>query len=261
MVLKLLRAGDGHGAPAEPQDAGEEEAAFAPEESSLIEGVLSMGQRDLRSIMVPRGEMVWLDVRDDAQTVLDKFASGHSRLPLCDGDPANVVGVLHFKDLLGPLRTPGAVDLVELAQEPHYVPETVPVMKLLEVMRESRDHLLIVVDEHGVCEGLVTPMDLLTAVAGDLPEHSGETITGAARMADGSWLLDGRLATPEAARIIGAPQLGQDYADDATLAGCVLRAADSLPEVGVRVRWRDWEFEVKRLDGRRIAQVQARQLA
>ncbi len=263
MVLKLLRAGgqDGSGAPAEPQAAGDEEAAFAPEESSLIEGVLSMGQRDLRSIMVPRGEMVWLDVRDDAQTVLDKFASGHSRLPLCDGDPANVVGVLHFKDVLGPLRAPGAVDLVELAQEPHYVPETVPVIKLLEVMRESRDHLLIVVDEHGVCEGLVTPMDLLTAVAGELPEHSGETVTGAARMADGSWLLDGRLATPEAARIIGAPQLGQDYADDATLAGCVLRAAGSLPEAGVRVRWRDWEFEVKRLDGRRIAQVQARQMA
>ncbi|OZI74902.1 TerC family protein [Bordetella genomosp. 12] len=261
MVLKLLRAqGEDAGAAAEPL-ARDDEAAFAPEESSLIEGVLSMGQRDLRSIMVPRGEMVWLDVRDDTQTVLNKFASGHSRLPLCDGDPANVVGVLHFKDILVPLRTPGAVDLVELAQEPHYVPETVPVIKLLEVMRESRDHLLIVVDEHGVCEGLVTPMDLLTAVAGDLPDQAEGQITGAARLADGSWLLDGRLATPEAARIIGAVHLGQDFPDDATLAGCVLRAADSLPQVGVRVRWRDWEFEVRRLDGRRIAQVQARQLS
>ncbi|AHV94670.1 TerC family protein [Bordetella holmesii] len=260
MVLKLLRAQgeDASGVPAEPQ-AAEHAAAFAPEESSLIEGVLSMGQRDLRSIMVPRGEMIWLDVRDDTATVLHKFASGHSRLPLCDGDPANVVGVLHFKDVLAPLRVPGALDLIELAQEPHYVPETVPVIKLLEVMRQSRDHLLIVVDEHGVCEGLVTPMDLLTAVAGDLPDHAEDQVTGAARLADGSWLLDGRLATPEAARIIGAPLLGQNYAEDATLAGCVLRAADSLPEVGVRVRWRDWEFEVRRLEGRRIAQVLARQ--
>ncbi|EWM40972.1 membrane protein, TerC family [Bordetella holmesii 35009] len=108
MVLKLLRAQgeDASGVPAEPQ-AAEHAAAFAPEESSLIEGVLSMGQRDLRSIMVPRGEMIWLDVRDDTATVLHKFASGHSRLPLCDGDPANVVGVLHFKDVLAPLRVPG----------------------------------------------------------------------------------------------------------------------------------------------------------
>ncbi|AZY49221.1 TerC family protein [Bordetella avium] len=258
-VLKLLRGG--RESTAEPDMGLDEEAAFAPEESSLIEGVLSMGERDLRSIMVPRGEMVWLDVKDDAQTVLNKFASGHSRLPLCDGDPANVVGVLHFKDVLGPLRVPGAVDLIELAQEPHYVPETVPVIKLLAAMRESRDHLLIVVDEHGVCEGLVTPMDLLTAVAGDLPEHPGDTVSGAAQMADGSWLLDGRLATPEAARIIGAPELVLDYDDDATLAGCVLRAAGSLPIAGGKTRWRDWEFEVTRLDGRRIAQVHARRLA
>ncbi|WP_419204058.1 TerC family protein [Bordetella trematum] len=263
MVLKLLRAGG-----SEPESAAERPSLnsddsdfdFAPEESNLIEGVLSIGERDLRSIMVPRGDIVWLDVKDDPETVLSKFTSGHSRLPLCDGDPGNVVGVLHFKDVLGPLRVPGALDLVALARQPHYVPETVPVMKLLQAMRESRDHLLIVVDEHGVCEGLVTPMDLLTAVAGELPEQTGDSVTAAAPLENGAWMLDGRLATPEAARVLGAPALAQDYPDDATLAGCVLRAAGHLLSVGGKVRWREWEFEVTRMEGRRIAQILARRL-
>ena len=101
-VLRLLRAGRA-GQPTQQADevaalvdgAGDE-PAFAPEESSMIERVLAAGARDVRSIMVPRGRMVWLDVADSPQTVVRKFASGHSRLPLCAGDAANVLGVLHF---------------------------------------------------------------------------------------------------------------------------------------------------------------------
>lgn len=262
-VLRLLRAdrhdGDAHGAP-EPAHAGDpdsEEPAFAPEESSMIERVLSMGSRDMRAIMVPRGEMIWLDVKDSADVVLEKFARGHSRLPLCNGDPSNVIGVLHFKDVMEPLRAPGPVDLIELAHEPHYVAETMPVLKLVEAMRESREHLLIVVDEHGVCEGLVTPMDLLTAVAGDLPDHADDAAPGAARMADGAWVFDGRLETTEVARMLDAYELASDYPDDATLAGCLLRASGTLPAAGTVVSWRDWRFEVMRVEGRRIAQVRA----
>ena len=102
-MLRLLRAGRA-GQPTQQADevaalvdgAGDE-PAFAPEESSMIERVLAAGARDVRSIMVPRGRMVWLDVADSPQTVVRKFASGHSRLPLCAGDAANVLGVLHFR--------------------------------------------------------------------------------------------------------------------------------------------------------------------
>ena len=161
-------------------DGAGDEPAFAPEESSMIERVLAAGARDVRSIMVPRGRMVWLDVADSPQTVVRKFASGHSRLPLCAGDAANVLGVLHFKDVLPLLSNPGPIDLVELAREPLYVLETTPVLKVLDELRASRDHMLIVVDEHGVCEGLVTPMDVLTAVGGELPEHREDPRGGAA---------------------------------------------------------------------------------
>ena len=261
-VLRLLRA-ERAGQPGQQVDdmaalvdgAGDE-PAFAPEESSMIERVLSVGAHDVRSIMVPRGDMTWLDVADTPDVVVRKFATGHSRLPLCAGDASNVLGVLHFKDVLPLLRNPGPIDLVELAREPRYVMETTPVLKILEELRASRDHMLIVVDEHGVCEGLVTPMDVLTAVGGELPEHS-EDQPEALQLSDGSWLLEGALSVSEAARLLNTPGLVEDY-PDATLAGCVLRAMGRLPDAGDTIRMHDWSFEVARRDGLRIHQVHAR---
>ncbi|CAB3717839.1 MAG: CBS domain-containing protein [Achromobacter sp.] len=261
-VLRLLRAGRGGQASQQADDvvalvdgAGEE-PAFAPEESSMIERVLAIGGHDVRAIMVARGEMIWLDVADTPDVIVRKFASGHSRLPLCAGDPANVLGVLHFKDLLPLLQNPGPIDLVELAREPRYVMETTPVLKVLEELRASRDHMLIVVDEHGVCEGLVTPMDVLTAVAGELPEDS-EAPPEALQLSDGSWLLDGRLALAEAARVLEVADLADD-AGDATLAGRLLRAEGRIPDTGDVIAWRDWRFEITRRDGLRIDQIHAR---
>jgi len=200
--------------------------------------------------------MVWLDVADSSETVVRKFASGHSRLPLCAGDASNVLGVLHFKDVLPLLSNPGPIDLVDLAREPRYVMETTPVLKVLEELRATRDHMLIVVDEHGVCEGLVTPMDVLTAVGGELPEHS-EDQPEALQLSDGSWLLEGGLSVGEAARLLGSPGLVADT-PDATLAGCLLRAVGRLPDAGDMIRLHDWNFEVTRRDGLRIHQVHAR---
>jgi CBS domain containing-hemolysin-like protein len=260
-VLRLLRAtpaGQAGGQADEVAalvDGAGDEPAFAPEESTMIERVLSIGARDVRSIMVPRGDITWLDVADTPEAVVRKFGTGHSRLPLCAGDPANVLGVLHFKDVLPLLRNPGPIDLVELAREPRYVMETMPVLKVLDELRASRDHMLIVVDEHGVCEGLVTPMDVLTAVAGDLPERQ-EDRPEALQLSDGSWLLDGRLAVEEAARLLDAPALAHDC-PDATLAGCLLRAVGRIPEAGEAIAWRGWRFEVTRRDGLRIDQVHA----
>ena len=261
-VLRLLRAGRA-GQPTQQADevaalvdgAGDE-PAFAPEESSMIERVLAAGARDVRSIMVPRGRMVWLDVADSPQTVVRKFASGHSRLPLCAGDAANVLGVLHFKDVLPLLSNPGPIDLVELAREPLYVLETTPVLKVLDELRASRDHMLIVVDEHGDCEGLVTPMDVLTAVGGELPEHR-EDPREAVPLSDGSWLLEGGLAADEAARLLDM-DAALENAPDATLAGCLLRVVGRIPDAGETIALGGWTFEVTRRDGLRIDQLLAR---
>jgi len=116
--------------------------------------------------------------------------------------------------------------------------------------------MLIVVDEHGVCEGLVTPMDVLTAVGGELPEHS-EDQPEALQLSDGSWLLEGGLSVGEAARLLNTPGLVDEY-PDATLAGCLLRAAGRLPDAGDTIRMHEWTFEITRRDGLRLHQVHAR---
>ncbi|VFR27163.1 Magnesium and cobalt efflux protein CorC [plant metagenome] len=233
---------------------------FAPEESTMVERVLEMGARSVDAIMVPRRDMVWLGVRDTSEDVLRKFASGHSRLPLCDGDASNVIGVLHFKDAMQAITQPGALDLVALARPPRFVTDAMPVIRLVEEVRQSREHMLIVVDEHGGCAGLVTPMDILEAVAGDLPEHDADGADSTAQP-DGSWLLSGRLSVDEAARLLDAPELRDDFPDDTTLAGCLLRLGGRIPEEGEVLAWREWEFQVSRRSHLRIEQVTARQAA
>ncbi|OZI17085.1 MULTISPECIES: TerC family protein [Bordetella] len=259
-VLRLLRGGK-----AGAQGSGNEVAALVDgiisdsavtaEESGLIERVLAMGSSDVRSIMVPRMEIVWLDVSDSAEDVVRKFSCGHARLPLCERDASNVIGIVHFKDVMPALQQPGPVDLVELAREPHFVIETTPVFKVLEVLRQSRDHMLIVVDELGSCEGLVTPMDVLTAVGGELPEHEGEA-SQATRLEDGAWLLDAGMPIEEARLLLASAELARPL-PDATLAGALLRVCGHLPVVGEVIHWGDWSFEVTSRDGLRIGQVRA----
>ncbi|MBV7483885.1 TerC family protein [Bordetella sp. BOR01] len=265
-VLRLLRGNKSAGGLQNPVeevaalvDGAGDDPVFAPEESSLIERILAMGTRDVRAIMVPRSEMVWLDVKDSADAIVRKFASGHARLPLCDGDAANVIGVLHFKDLLPRLQMRGAIDLVELARPPHYVSETTPVFKVLEVLRQSREHMLIVVDEHGSGQGLVTPLDVLTAVGGELPEHSGPA-RQATRMENGAWILDAGIPIDEARVFLASPELAQPT-PDATLAGALLRVCGRLPDVGETIQWDGWAFEITQRDGLRIGQVRAERLA
>ncbi|AZW44267.1 TerC family protein [Bordetella bronchiseptica] len=259
-VLRLLQAGrEGRAHPEEVAalvaDTGEG-PLFAPEESTMIERVLAMGERDVRSIMVPRADMVWLDVRDPRHVVLEKFALGHARLPLCAGDPGNVLGVVHLRDLLPRLSAPGPVDLVDAARPAAYVSENTPIPQLLQQVRDLRQHLLLVVDEHGVCVGLVTPLDVLTAVAGELPDAGDADPPSASRLPDGGWSLDARLAVEEVARLLQAPDLRRDY-PDATLAGCLLRASGAIPEEGQGMDWRQWRFEVERRIGPRIERVRA----
>lgn len=260
-VLRLLRGGKSSA----EQNAVDEVTAlvdhsgdqpgFAPEESQVIERVLGIGAKDVRSIMVPRGEMVWLDITDSIEEVVEKFSSGHSRMPLCEGDASNVIGVVHFKDLVHRLQLPHSIDLVEVAREPHYLLETTGVFKVLDVLRQSREHMLIVVDEHGHCEGLVTPLDVLMAVGGDLPEHSNSS-PQATRLAEDVWLLDAAMPIEELRLVLTDSEWDQSV-PDATLAGALLRIGERLPDVGERVRWGDWWFEVTQRDGLRISQVRA----
>ena len=258
-VLKILGGGS-----ADPQSSEEVAAivqtrgdanAFSEEERSMIERVLMLAQRPVRSIMVPRVDVVWLDASDGRETVLAEInESGRSRFPVCRGDVDAVIGIVHAKDLLAQGE---AFDLTAAAHQPLYVSESMPVLQLLERFKTSPTHMAIVLDEYGTFEGIVTPTDILVMIAGDLPETAGDELPQAQRREDGSWLLDGGISIDDLERTLGVTGMQAEAADYTTLGGFVLARLGQLPEPGEVFDWADWRFEVVTLDGHRIGKVLA----
>jgi putative hemolysin len=234
---------------------------FHVDEHRMIEGVLRLPDRTVRSVMIPRGDVAWLDVDDSRDTVWSAIrASSHSRYPVCRGDLDELLGIVQTGDLADWLRDPKGGDLVSRLRAPLIVHESTRVLRLLDLFRESKLNFAVVVDEHGSIEGIVTPGNILTAIAGDLPEAASEEVPEAVKRDDQSWLIDGRMAIDNVERLLacGNMRSGDDYT---TLAGFVLAQLGHLPATAESFRWRGLRFEVVDMDGRRIDKLLVQKLA
>ena len=234
---------------------------FHVAEHQMIEGVLRLPDRTVRSIMIPRGDVVWLDAADSRETVWNAVrTSGHSRYPVCRGQLDELVGVVMTGDLAEWLGNRDAGELSARAHAPLIVHESTRILRLLELFRESKMHFAVIVDEHGSIEGVVTPSDILTAIAGELPEAASEDPAEAVARDDSSWLVDGGMSIDDVERLLkgGNMRSGDDYT---TLAGFVLAQLGHLPTTGESFRWRGLRFEVVDMDGRRIDKLLVQRLA
>jgi putative hemolysin len=239
---------------------GTEAGVFEKAEQEIIERLLRVADRSVRSIMQPRPDIVWLDITESPERIYADIArSGHSRFPICRGDVDETVGIVHAKTLLEQLHSNGRINLDAAIMAPFYVHESTKVLKLLEMFKSSMVHMAIVLDEHGCVQGIVTPTDILTGIAGELPEAEAEE-PSAMQREDGSWLLDAQIPVFEAERLLDLEGLAADDADYTTLAGFVLFQLGHIPTVGETFQWKNWRFEVVDLDGRRIDKVLAKQL-
>jgi putative hemolysin len=236
---------------------GTEAGVFEPAEKEMLEGVLRVADRSVRSIMTARPDVVWLDLEDSVTEIYETIAnSGHSRFPVAAGDVDNIIGIIHTKDLLEQVRTGAPLDLRAICRDPVYIHEGTPILKLLDSFRASTVHMAVVLDEHGAVQGIVTPTDILVAIAGDLPERADEE-PYAVQRADGSWLLDGQMPVHEVERTLRVRGLSAYEHEYTTLAGFVLFQLGHIPVPGETFDWRNWRFEVVDLDGRRIDKVMA----
>jgi putative hemolysin len=234
---------------------------FHVAEHQMIEGVLRLPDRTVRSIMIPRGDVVWLDAADSRETVWNAVrTSGHSRYPVCRGQLDELVGVVMTGDLAEWLGNREAGELSARVHAPLIVHESTRILRLLELFRESKMHFAVIVDEHGSIEGIVTPSDILTAIAGELPEAASEEPAEAVARDDSSWLVDGGMSIDDVERLLkgGNMRSGDDYT---TLAGFVLAQLGHLPTTGESFRWRGLRFEVVDMDGRRIDKLLIQRLA
>ena len=234
---------------------GAEAGVFAPREKEMIDGVLRLADRKVRTIMTPRPDVVWLDPADPHDALFDRIQkSGHSRYPVCRGDLDDVIGVVHIRDLLGDSVRGKPFDLLAQARKPLIVHEGASILKLLELMGSSGLHLAMVVDEYGSVEGLVAMTDILESIAGNLPEAGEAPEAPAVRREDGSWLVEGWMPVDEFEDLIRLRGL-RDAGEFHTVAGFVLDALGHVPTTGEAFLRDGFRFEVVDMDGRRIDKI------
>jgi putative hemolysin len=239
---------------------GEKVGVIETEEREMIQGVMRLGDRSVKAIMTPRTEMVWLDpTLPQAEILKEIRESGHSRFPVAAGGADEIVGVVQTKELLGHLAQSGKVDLQASMHPPTFVPETMPVLKLLESMRGNPVRMVFVSDEYGAVLGMVTAADLLESIAGDAALSEDEGLTAPVQRDDGSWLVDGMTPVDEFEQLVGVRGLDEEEGYS-TVAGLVMHLMRAVPSAGDKAERPPLSFEVLDMDGRRIDKVLVRKL-
>ncbi len=235
------------GAPGQP-------AAFESAERHMVSGVLSLSQRPVRSIMTTRSDISWIDLDTDAATIRDQLlATPHSFFPACHGDLDNIVGVARAKDLVGDLALTGRIDVERTVRKPIVMPESAGVLQVMETLKRSHGQLVMIADEYGTIQGLVTPIDILEAIAGEFPDEDELPVVQA--LGPDSWRVDGAADLHYLEQVLESSVLGSATDEYSSLAGFMLERFGTMPEAGQAIRIGGFRFEVAEVHGRRIATV------
>ena len=221
-------------------------------ERAIISGVVRLADRPVREVMTPRKDVDWIDVALDADGVRERLLeTPHSRLPVARGSVDDVIGVVQARDIAAALVRGEAIDMEALARRAVVIHDQIDAMDALEGLRAAEVPMLLVHDEYGHFEGLVTPADLLSAIAG---EFASDQDIGSEPFVverdDGSLLIAGSMPADQMAERLGI-ELGEDR-DYATAAGHALAILKHLPKEGERFTDHGWRFEIVDMDGRKI---------
>lgn len=236
-------------------DQAAETGIFEMAERDMVESIFHFGDSQLRSLMTPRTDIIWLDVQDSEEVIRDIVGqSHHSRFPVCDGALDRVLGIVEAKDLLSNTWADGAFDLRDLAQPPLFLPETMLALRALERFKQTGIQVALLVDEFGGIEGLVTLFDMMEAIVGDIPSLAEIAEPPIVQREDGSYLVEGYLDIDDLKELLDVNEL-PDEADFQTLGGFVVVRLGRLPHVGDHFAWAGFRFEVMDMDGNRVDKV------
>jgi putative hemolysin len=225
-------------------------------EHRMISGVLRLGDRPVRGLMTPRTDVDWIDLSAGADVIRDRILSTtHSRLPVAEDSPDNIIGVVTTRELLAALLSGKPLDVKAYVRKASVIPDRTDALDALELLRDAEVPMALIHDEYGHFEGVVTPADILEAIAGAFRSDADTEEPAAVPRDDGSWLLAGWMPADEMADQLGiALPPRREYQ---TVAGFVLAHLRRLPAPGEQIEEQGWRFEVVDLDGRRIDKVLA----
>lgn len=226
--------------------------AIEEDERAIMAGVMRLANRPVREVMTPRTEIDWIEQTADADELAELIEeTPHSLIPVADGSPDRVLGVVKVREILALQLAGKPVSLADLARKAAIIPDQLDAMDALRILQQADIAMAMVHDEYGHLEGIVTPNDLLTAIVGQFVGHQDEgdeplLVT----RADGSLLVSGAMPADLLATAlqIALPE-DREYA---TAAGYVLSVLKQLPQEGETFEEEGWRFEVVDMDGRRI---------
>jgi putative hemolysin len=232
-------------------DQGTEAGIFEEAEHDMVEGVFSLGDQRVYSLMTPRTDIIWLDIDDPIDTIREKIGENDfSRFPVRQGTLDVILGIIKARDLLIPVLNRVDVNLKEILKPAFYVPETMQASRALEILKEKGTDMLLVIDEFGGLQGLLTINDILEEIVGEM-EIDEPQFT---QRQDGSWLLDGMLEVDEFKDLFDFKILPHENEYE-TLSGFVMMSLGRVPQAADYFEWNSFNFEVIDMDGRRVDKV------
>ncbi len=238
-------------------EQGEKSGAIHAEERDMIEGVLDLADRAVRTIMTPRPDVLWIDLDDAKDATLRKLGEcHHAQLLVSRGAMDEIAGVVSKQDLFDQYIGNGSLDLESALHKALIVHEGASILRTLDLFRKTPVHLAVIVDEYGSIQGIVTRTDLLEAVAGDLPNINADAEPKVERRDDGVFLIDATMPISEVADLLELHSM--PHGDYLTLAGFVLSQLEHVAHADAYFTWGRWHFQILHMAGHRIEKVLVR---
>ncbi|MDK9700627.1 MAG: hemolysin family protein, partial [bacterium] len=238
-------------------EQGTEGGVFEQDEREMFEGVLELANTRAAALMTPRNRMEWLDLNHSEEELRRQLAaSAHTRFPVARGDLDAIVGVLHAKEYFSKRQRSEPVKLEHLIHKAVVIPENASALHALREFKRAKEHIALVINEHGTLRGLLTINDVLEAVVGAIPTPFDPAPKVAVQRADGSWLVEGMIDIDEFKEMFQIVELpneeGQRYQ---TLGGFIVNHLSRIPTAGDFFEWETLRVEVVDMDGPRVDKV------
>ena len=228
------------------------------EEQKMLQGIVRFGDETVREVMTSRQDIVALNINSPFSDVLKSIVeNNYSRIPVYQNNDDNIKGVLYIKDLLPHLAKPTSFKWQTLMRPPHFVPETKRLDDMMKDFKENKVHIAIVVDEFGGTSGIITLEDILEEIVGEINDEYDEEDTSYSKLNYNTYVFDGKTLLSDVTKIL---EVDDDYfseieGDADSLAGLLLEIKGDFPTMHERIEYRNFMFEILKVDGRRISKV------
>lgn len=236
---------------------GKQTGVIEESEQTMVERIFRLSDRDVSAVMTPRTEIVFLELDDTQEEILQKITeSPYTRFPVISESYDDVIGIVNSKDLLLQLSSQGKIDLEKVMQDAFFLPETTPALETVEILKKSGFEIALIIDEYGGVLGLVGMGDILQSIIGNVSSPLETEDEEVVLRDDGSWLFDGMIQIDELKEHLGIERLPEEEEGRyETLSGLMMAVLNRIPLTGDYFDWNDFRFEVVDMDGRRVDRV------